>query len=156
MASGVLPPGLVQSFLASIAAIISLARIGTSLAASTCAAASRALTRLGLGSFAGFGALGVLGAFSPLAFLPLVAAPRFALLAISFSLGTSWSCFPLASRPLISASAALRRLSVLALPSARAALLDIFGVRVFAGFLVFVLMMISKLVVRTPVAHCGG
>jgi hypothetical protein len=29
-------------------------------------------------------------------------------------------------------------------------------VRVFAGFLVFVLMMISKLVVRIPVAHCGG
>jgi hypothetical protein len=47
----------------------------------------------------------------------------------------------------------------LAAPSARAALLDIFGVRGvrgLAGFFVFVLMVISELGVGTPVAHCGG
>ncbi|MFN7559941.1 MAG: hypothetical protein ACK5RX_11370 [bacterium] len=38
VASGLLPPGLVHRPFAPIAAIISLARIGTSLAASTCAA----------------------------------------------------------------------------------------------------------------------
>ena len=133
-----------------IAAIISVARIGTFDPPRTCAAASKALTRLGLGSRAVLGAF-VLAGLSALGFLPLATASTLTLLATSLSLGTSWSCLPSARRSWIWASAALRRRSVRAGPWARAGLLDTLVVR---GFFVF--MVISKLVVRNPAARCGG
>jgi len=79
VASGVLPPGDFQKPLASIAATRSVARIGSFDAAMTVAAASRALTRLGLtglGALAGFSALGgfgALGFFPPLVVVGSVA-----------------------------------------------------------------------------------
>ena len=57
MACGVFPPGLVQSALADIASIISLAFSGSLLAARTCAAASMADNFFSFGAldfFAGF------------------------------------------------------------------------------------------------------